>query len=122
MAIVGMDYNITIMARMERGRFIEVMPIKIQAVAAEVLDYTGITDPEVLADNIDLPVTPLLVDSLKSAHRKKQWQGGNLNHGGGQQHRGSPGIIDHSTVNKVMLDVTDISYGGQSRINLARGS
>ncbi|PUU73972.1 hypothetical protein B9Z19DRAFT_1134114 [Tuber borchii] len=62
MAIVAMDYNITIMARMERGRVTEVTPIRIQAVAAEFLDYTGITDPEVMADNIDLPVTPLFVD------------------------------------------------------------
>ncbi|PUU73873.1 hypothetical protein B9Z19DRAFT_1134268 [Tuber borchii] len=67
MAIVTMDYNITIMARMERGQVVEVTPIRIQALAAEVSDYTGITDPEVMADDIDLPLTPLLVDILCSS-------------------------------------------------------
>jgi len=59
-----MDYNITIMARMEWGGVIEVTPIRIQTIAAEVPDYMEITDPEEIADTIDLGVTPLLVHVL----------------------------------------------------------
>ena len=33
----------------------------------EVSDYRGITDPEVMAETIDLSVTPLLVDLLCSS-------------------------------------------------------
>ncbi|PUU78767.1 hypothetical protein B9Z19DRAFT_1064787 [Tuber borchii] len=111
MVVVAMDYKYHNHGQNGTGLGYRGYAIKIQAVDAEVPDYTGITDPGLRNEW-----------SSKSTHRMKQWQGGNLNGGGGQQHRGSPGIIDHHTVNKMMLDVNDTSQGGQSRIDLARRS
>ena len=90
-----------------------------------------ITDPEEIADTIDLGVTPLLVHVLCfpitalililwSVAMKRMGLKINTVRGngkvatamatGGQKHRGSPANIDHHTVNNVMLDVNDTSH------------